>query len=69
MNVNKITSKENATLEILDDSNFKSCFQDLKFLLLEERDLGSFILKKKKIKKFHKMQYLRKKEKTISHFF
>ncbi|KAG4083322.1 hypothetical protein H8356DRAFT_968226 [Neocallimastix lanati (nom. inval.)] len=41
-----MTSEENATLEILDDSNFKSWNQDL-FLLLEERDLGSFILKEK----------------------
>jgi len=39
-----MTNKENATLEILDNSNFKSWKQDL-FLLLQERDLGNYILK------------------------
>jgi len=41
-----MASKKNTTLEILDDSNIKSWKQDL-FILLEERDLGSFILKEK----------------------
>jgi len=55
------TTKENTTLEILNDSNFKSWKQDL-FLLLEGKDISEYILKNIIIKIFEKKYSKRRKK-------